>query len=141
LHKAPSLLSPGDLVAWAGSVLAPNHHPRLYDSETGEVIRQWPDLPTGESWSAITWDDTFRGPARIAIDRATDRLACTDGQRVVISTVLDDESPHGNANALLAAMTPRTQTGTRSAARADVLRSALRRGRLWCYATAGLSSG
>ena len=38
-------------------------------------------------------DDTFRGPARIAIDRATDRLACTDGQRVVISTVLDDESP------------------------------------------------
>jgi hypothetical protein len=21
-------------------------HPRLYDSETGEVIRQWPDLPT-----------------------------------------------------------------------------------------------
>jgi hypothetical protein len=29
-------------------------------------------------------DDTFRGPARIAIDRATDRLAYTDGQRVVI---------------------------------------------------------
>jgi len=76
--------SPGDLLSWAGHILALNRHPRLYDAETGELLSEWPDLPTGESCSAITWDDTFRGPARVAIDRATQRLAFTDGQRVVI---------------------------------------------------------
>lgn len=77
-------VSPGDLTAMAGNVLALNGHPRLYDGATGALIQEWPDLPTGESESSITWADTLRGPGRIAVDGSADRFAYTDGERVVI---------------------------------------------------------
>lgn len=76
--------SPGDLVALGDDVLALNGHPRLYSGATGELIAAWPDLTTGESWSSITWSDTFRGPGRIAVQAGARRFAHTDGARVVV---------------------------------------------------------
>ena len=43
-----------------------------------------PDLPTGAADSAIVWDKTFSGPARIAVDEPGRRFAVTDGERVVV---------------------------------------------------------
>lgn len=77
----------GDLVSLAGNVLALNQHPRLYDADSGLLLHQWPDLPTGESTSSITRGDTFAGPRRIAIDPHHPRFAYTDGTRVVIVEV------------------------------------------------------
>ncbi len=76
--------SPGDLLSVGGAALALNGHPRLYSGATGDLLQEWPDLPTGESWSAITWADTLRGPGRIAVDPNVSRFAYTDGSRVVI---------------------------------------------------------
>lgn len=77
----------GDLVSLAGNVLALNQHPRLYDADSGLLLHQWPDLPTGESTSSITRGDTFAGPGRITIDPHQPRFAYTDGTRVVIVEV------------------------------------------------------
>jgi hypothetical protein len=77
-------VSPGDLVPFAGNVLALNGHPRLYEAASGELVQEWPDLPTGESCSSITWSDILRGPGRIAVDPRSHRFAYTDGTRVVI---------------------------------------------------------
>lgn len=76
--------SPGDLASWSGHILALNQHLRLYSADSGELLHEWPDLLTGESTSSITWSNTFRGPARVAIDPISGRLAHTDGERVRI---------------------------------------------------------
>lgn len=79
--------SPGDLVALGRDVLALNGHPRLYDGADGHLVQEWPNLPTGESTSAITGADTFRGPGRVAVDPASRRFAYTDGEQVVVVTL------------------------------------------------------
>jgi hypothetical protein len=76
----------GDLLPVDGGVLAVNGHPRLFDATTGDLVHAWPDLPTGLADGSITWEKTFTGPARIAIDKTGPRFAYTDGQRVVIVT-------------------------------------------------------
>lgn len=80
----------GDLVTFANGVLALNGHPRLYDAEDGELIAEWPDLNTGDSSSAITWSNTFRGPGRVAVAPSGERFAFTDGKRVVMIKVKEN---------------------------------------------------
>jgi hypothetical protein len=77
----------GDLLAFAGGVLGLYEHPRLYDASTGDMVMDWPDLPTGACDSSIVWDKSFSGPARIAIDAPTTRFAVTDGQQITIVTL------------------------------------------------------
>lgn len=74
----------GDLVPMAGDILALHDHPRLYAAATGNLIAEWPDLPTGNADSAIVWDNTFSGPARVAVDQTGNRFAVTDGDRITI---------------------------------------------------------
>jgi hypothetical protein len=75
-------LTAGDLVPIAGHVLALNQHPRLYDANNGDLLAEWPDLPTGTADSSITWTRSFTGPARIAIGHH--RFAVTDGGTVTV---------------------------------------------------------
>jgi len=83
----------GDLIPIAFGILALHHHPRLYDTSTGELTCQWPDLPTGDATSSIVWDTSFSGPARIAVDESGCRFAVTDGQKITIIT-LDGDLSH-----------------------------------------------
>lgn len=74
----------GDLVPMAGDILSLHDHPRLYAAATGDLIAEWPDLETGHADSAIVWDETFSGPARVAVDRTANRFAITDGDRITV---------------------------------------------------------
>ncbi|MEV0678862.1 hypothetical protein AB0I60_20325 [Actinosynnema sp. NPDC050436] len=74
----------GDLVPFAGHVLALCDHPRLFDGNTGELLAEWPDLDTGEAVSAIVGKRAFSGPARVAVDQEALRFAVTDGDRVTV---------------------------------------------------------
>ena len=76
----------GDLLPLAGGVLGLYQHPRLYDASTGELVHEWPDLPTGTADSSIVWDKTFSGPARIAVDERNNRFAVTDGHQITAIT-------------------------------------------------------
>ncbi len=77
-------LTAGDLVPMAGNILALHGHPRLYAAATGDLIGEWPDLATGHADSAIVWDKTFSGPARVAVDQTNNRFAITDGDRITV---------------------------------------------------------
>ena len=68
--------SPGDLLPMGG-VLSVNGHPRWHDPGSGAVRLEWPELETGSSDSSITWDQTFTGPARLALDERGHRFAHT----------------------------------------------------------------
>jgi hypothetical protein len=83
----------GDVVSMGDDVLSLYQHPRLYDGKTGELLEEWPDLPTGQADSAIVRDHAFSGPARVAIDHHNRRFAVTDGERVTV-VYLDDQSRH-----------------------------------------------
>lgn len=74
----------GDLVPMTGGILALHDHPRLYAAATGDLLAEWPDLETGRADSAIVWDRTFSGPARVAVDRTGTRFAVTDGDRITV---------------------------------------------------------
>lgn len=74
----------GDLVPMAGNILALHDHPRLYAAATGDLIAEWPGLKTGHAESAIVWDKTFTGPARVAVDQTNKRFATTDGDRITV---------------------------------------------------------
>jgi hypothetical protein len=76
----------GDLHPLADGVLGLCQHPRLYDASTGELVHEWPDLPTGTADSSIVWNKTFSGPARIAIDERNNRFAVTDGHQITVIT-------------------------------------------------------
>ena len=76
----------GDLLPLGDGILGLYQHPRLYDTCTGELAYEWPDLPTGTADSSIVWDKTFSGPARIAVDERKNRFAVTDGQRITVIT-------------------------------------------------------
>ncbi|HJP80176.1 MAG TPA: hypothetical protein VJ914_38245 [Pseudonocardiaceae bacterium] len=77
-------LTAGDLVPFAGDILALHDHPRLYATATGNLIGEWPDLATGHADSSIVWDKSFSGPARVAVDQANGRFAVTDGDRITV---------------------------------------------------------
>jgi hypothetical protein len=77
-------LTAGDVVPVAGHVLALYGHPRLYDATSGELIAEWPEISTGDADSSIVWDQSFSGPARVAVDEANRRFAVTDGERITI---------------------------------------------------------
>lgn len=81
-HRQLPLLA-GDLLPFAGGVLALYDHPRLY-SATGELLHDWPDLPTGEAVFSIVWHRHFSGLARVTVNPTGDKFAYTDGQRVVV---------------------------------------------------------
>jgi hypothetical protein len=72
----------GDLIPLGEHVLAVHRHPRLYDATNGDLLAEWPDLPTGDAISSIVWDKTFAGPARVAVDG--NRFAHTDGKHVTV---------------------------------------------------------
>jgi hypothetical protein len=74
----------GDLLPMPGGVLALHGHPRLYDAQDGNLLAEWPDLPSGSADSSIVWHEAFCGPARVAVDPAQPRFAVTDGQRVTV---------------------------------------------------------
>lgn len=74
----------GDLVAIGDNLLALNEYPRLYEGSSGDLLDEWPDLPTGRSISSITGPDAFCGPGRIAVDPTAPRFAYTDSDRVVV---------------------------------------------------------
>ncbi|MFD0207149.1 MULTISPECIES: hypothetical protein [Saccharothrix] len=74
----------GDLVPIGGDFLALYEHPRLFDGSTGELLAEWPDLPTGTAASSIVPGESFSGPARIAVDEAGSRFAVTDGTKVTV---------------------------------------------------------
>ena len=76
----------GDLLPFAGGILALHQHPRLYDAGTGDLLIEWPDLATGEAESSIVWNKAFSGPARIAVDDTNGRFAVTDGERITVIT-------------------------------------------------------
>ncbi|TDP91851.1 hypothetical protein [Labedaea rhizosphaerae] len=72
----------GDLIPLGEHVLAVHKHPRLYDAANGDLLAEWPDLPTGDAITSIVWAETFAGPARVAVDGT--RFAHTDGERVTV---------------------------------------------------------
>ncbi|GAB2515466.1 hypothetical protein [Nocardia heshunensis] len=74
----------GDLVRMGTNVLSLYQHPRLFDATSGELIAQWPDLPTGEAESSIVGTAHFSGPARIAVDEGRRCFAVTDGEQVTV---------------------------------------------------------
>ncbi|KAA2262720.1 hypothetical protein F0L68_12575 [Solihabitans fulvus] len=74
----------GDLVSIAGNILALHQYPRLYDANNGELLAEWPDLPTGDADSSIVWDKPFSGSARVAVDHVNRRFAVTDGDHVTV---------------------------------------------------------
>ena len=74
----------GDLIPIAGNFLSLHQFPRLYDATDGELLAEWPDLPTGSAATSIVRSDTFSGPARIAVDDAGRRFAHTDGEQVTV---------------------------------------------------------
>lgn len=84
-HQLDSSL--GDLATLAGHVLSLNGHPRLFDAGTGQLLEEWPDLPTGESESSIVLEKPFRGPGQIAINPNRPQFAYTDGERAVVVDV------------------------------------------------------
>ncbi|MFS8104600.1 hypothetical protein LFM09_46610 [Lentzea alba] len=77
-------VSTGDLLPIAGNILSLNEFPRLYRAEDGELLAEWPDLPTGSSATSLVWNGTFSGPARVAVDETGPRFAVTDGDRVTV---------------------------------------------------------
>ncbi|MGA6162562.1 hypothetical protein [Amycolatopsis magusensis] len=76
--------SAGDVVAVAGNILTLHSHPRLYDAATGDLLAEWPDLPTGHADSSIMWENSFSGPARVAVDHDNRRFAVTDGEQITV---------------------------------------------------------
>lgn len=74
----------GDLVPVGADFLALYEHPRSFDGSTGELLAEWPDLPTGAAASSIVSGEPFSGPARIAVDEAGSRFAVTDGTKVAV---------------------------------------------------------
>lgn len=77
-------LPAGDVVPLAGDFLALYDHPRLYDGATGDLLQEWPDLPTGHAEGPIVWSKSFSGAARVAVDEIRRRFAVTDGERTTI---------------------------------------------------------
>lgn len=80
----------GDLIAIADGILALYDHPRFYNARTGDLVREWPDLRTGQAASSIVWDNSFSGPARIAVDEPGRRFAVTNGQKIIVVAWDDD---------------------------------------------------
>lgn len=72
----------GELISLGEHVLAVHKHPRLYDATTGDLLAEWPDLPTGDAITSIVWGETFTGAARIAVDG--NRFAHTDANTVTV---------------------------------------------------------
>jgi hypothetical protein len=74
----------GDVIPMADDILALYNHPRLYDGTNGELTTEWPDLATGHADGSIVWDNSFSGPARVAVDQLNRRFAVTDGEQITI---------------------------------------------------------
>lgn len=44
LWQRPAPADLGDLISFHGNILALNGHPRLFDSRTGQLVHEWPDV-------------------------------------------------------------------------------------------------
>jgi hypothetical protein len=61
-------------------------HPKVIDLRTGAIMREWPELETGQRNSSITWSQQKPMPP-LALDPANRRFAVADGEAITVITV------------------------------------------------------
>ena len=85
--QRPAPTDLGDLVAFHGSVLALNGHPRLFDGDSGELLAEWPDLQVPPTQGPMFLNDRpGAGSAMVAVDTQAPRFAIAEPDRVTVIT-------------------------------------------------------
>lgn len=87
LWQTPAPADLGDLISFHGHILTLNGHPRLFDSRTGDLVHEWPDVPIAATDGPLFLDGCSRaGAAMVAVDPEVTRFAVAQPDRVTIFT-------------------------------------------------------
>lgn len=87
LWQRPAPADLGDLISFHGSVLALSGHPRLFDSRSGDLVHEWPDVPIAATVGPLFAGDNSRaGAAMVAVDPDTPRFAIAQPDRITVVT-------------------------------------------------------
>ena len=76
----------GEMMALGDKVIGFYEHPRVYDIRSGDLVAEWPDIPTGKQNSSIIHHIDQPIP-HIARDAAKRRFAVASDRRIAVVSI------------------------------------------------------